>query len=187
VPAYDGGKNCKRNPMTAATDPRFERWCDLVLASVPALASDAAQRALEQLQGSALSNAVAGDRQHTVGLLALLRPAPGSRRRSQQLPRCAGIRARAARRIGHARRCGLGGADRPVDLVDDQQIEEDIEVARHRPWTPRPKSVRDLRPMPRLRSAQRAARGGPLRPECPARSARCNTGLDRPVRMLAAW
>ncbi|HEX6722914.1 MAG TPA: hypothetical protein VF107_15215 [Burkholderiaceae bacterium] len=43
---------------------------------MPVLASEAVQRALEQLQGSALSNAVAGDRQHTATLLPLLRPGP---------------------------------------------------------------------------------------------------------------
>jgi hypothetical protein len=41
--------------MTTAADPRFERWRDPVLASVPVLASEAVQRALEQLQGAALN------------------------------------------------------------------------------------------------------------------------------------
>ena len=62
--------------MSTTPDARFERWRDLVLASVPMLASESTQRALEQLQGSAMSHAVAGDRQHTAALMPLLRPGP---------------------------------------------------------------------------------------------------------------
>jgi hypothetical protein len=36
--------------MSTPPDARFERWRDLVLASVPALATESAQRALNQLQ-----------------------------------------------------------------------------------------------------------------------------------------
>ena len=61
--------------MTSA-DPRLQRWRDLVLAGVPALATEATQRALEQLQSPAHINAVAADRRHTATLLPLLQPGP---------------------------------------------------------------------------------------------------------------
>ena len=82
---------------------------------------------------AALSNAVAGDRQHTAGLLALLRRGRAvSPRRSR--PRCASNCARnslASRKTNRPHAAGgRGGANRQLTLVDDQQIEEDIEVAR---------------------------------------------------------
>jgi hypothetical protein len=182
--------------MTTAVDPRFERWRDLVLASVPALASDAAQRALEQLQGSALSNAVAGDRQHTAGLLPLLRP--GSRGLAAALSAALRqqLREEFARepQVESATRAGVAAA-MPIDqltLVDDQQIEEDIEVARVIQLVDAAAEVelRDLRALcATLRSAPAALpEGVPLRPEVAARAlsrALQTLGLDRPARMLA--
>ncbi len=196
MPAYDGGKDFTRNPMTAATDPRFERWCDLVLASVPTLASEAAQRALEQLQGSALSNAVTGDRQHTAGLLPLLRPGPHGLAAAFSAALRQQLREEFAREPqdeSAARAAAV--APVPIDqltLVDDQQIEEDIEVARviQLVDTAAEGELRDLRALcATLRSASAALpEVVPLRPEVAARAlsrALQALGLQRPVRMLA--
>src|SRR5262245_48555490 len=120
-------------PVTA-TDPRFERWRDLVLASVPVLASEAAQRALGQLQGPALGLAVAGDRQHTASLLPLLRPGPHGLAAAFSAALRQQLREEFAREPSDDSAARVTPATAvPIDqltLVDDQQIEEDIEVAR---------------------------------------------------------
>ncbi|MFI4932660.1 MAG: DUF1631 family protein, partial [Burkholderiales bacterium] len=195
MPAYDGGKDLQHNPMTAATDPRFERWCDLVLASVPTLASEATQRALEQLQGSALSNAVAGDRQHTAGLLPLLRPGPHGLAAAFSAALRQQLREEFAREPQDESAARAAAAPVPIDqltLVDDQQIEEDIEVARviQLVDTAAEGELRDLRALcATLRSAPAALpEVVPLRPEVAARAlsrALQALGLPRPVRMLA--
>ena len=181
---------------TAAADPRFDRWRDLVLAGVPMLASEAAQRALEQLQSSALSNAVAGDRQHTASLLPVLRPGPqglaaafsaalrqqlrdefGRRPEDESVPRPA---------------AGAPAALGPLTLVDDQQIEEDIEVARVIQLVDAAAEA-ELRDLRALCATLRAAPAAipevvPLRPEVAARAlsrALQALGLAREVRLLA--
>jgi len=182
--------------MTHTTDPRLERWRDLVLASVPALASEAVQRALEQLQGSTLSNAVAGDRQHTASLLPMLRPGPQglaaafSAALRQQLREEFARQPQDAPATRDAATTGL-----PIDqltLVDDQQIEEDIEVARviQLVDTTAEADLRDLRALcATLRAAPVALPElVPLRPEVAARAlSRALHALDlaRPVRLLA--
>jgi hypothetical protein len=182
--------------MTTAPDPQFERWRDLVLASVPALAADAAQRALEQLQSSALSNAVAGDRQHTAGLLALLRPGSRGLAAAFSAALRQQLREEFAREPqGESATRAVAAAAVPIDqltLVDDQQIEEDIEVARviQLVDTAAEIELRDLRALcATLRSAPAALpEVVPLRPEVAARAlsrALQTLGLDRPVRMLA--
>ena len=181
--------------MTTGTDPRFERWRDLVLASVPALASDAARRALEQLQGSALSNAVAGDRQHTAGLLPLLRPGPHGLAAAFSAALRQQLRDEFARGPHDESAARAGAAAVPIDqltLVDDQQIEEDIEVARviQLVDTAAEAELRDMRALcATLRSAPAALpEGVPLRPEVAARAlsrALQSLGLARPVRLLA--
>ena len=182
--------------MTIDTDPRFERWRDLVLASVPALASEAAQRALEQLQGSALSNAVAGDRQHTASLLTLLRPGPHGLAAAFSAALRQQLREEFARdpQADSAPRAGAA-ATVPIDqltLVDDQQIEEDIEVARviQLVDTAAEVELRDLRALcATLRSAPAALPElVPLRPEVAARAlsrALQSLGLARDARLLA--
>ena len=182
--------------MTTAADPRFERWRDLVLASVPSLASEAAQRALEQLQGSALSNAVAGDRQHTASLLPLLRPGPQGLAAAFSAALRQQLREEFARepQDESAARAGAA-ASVPIDqltLVDDQQIEEDIEVARviQLVDTAAEGELRDLRALcATLRSAPAALpEVVPLRPEVAARAlsrALQALGLAREVRLLA--
>jgi hypothetical protein len=182
--------------MTTGTDPRFERWRDLVLASVPALASEAAQRALEQLQSSALSNAVAGDRQHTASLLALLRPGPRGLAAAFSAALRQQLREEFARdpQTESGTRAGAAVAV-PIDqltLVDDQQIEEDIEVARviQLVDTAAEVELRDLRALcATLRSASAALpEVVPLRPEVAARAlsrALQSLGLARDARLLA--
>ena len=103
--------------MSTPPDTRFERWRDLVLASVPVLAAESAQRALEQLQGSALSNAVAGDRQHTGVLLPLLRPGPQGLAAALSAALRQQLREEFARvpSADAASRTRRRGADRPVD------------------------------------------------------------------------
>jgi len=119
--------------MSTPPDARFERWRDLVLASVPALATESAQRALDQLQGSALSNAVAGDRQHTGVLLPLLRPGP----QGLAAALSAALRQQLREEFARAPAADVGTgrpAAVPIDqltLVDDQQIEEDIRDPDH--------------------------------------------------------
>ncbi len=181
-------------PMAAA-DPRFERWRDLLLASVPVLASDSAQRAFEQLHGSALTLAVAGDRQHTASLMPWLRPGP------RGLAAAFSAALRAQLREEFARELHDGAAARtptptvPIDqltLVDDQQIEEDIEVGRVIQQVDTA-SEADLRSLRSLCATLRCAPAAlpevvPLRPEVVARAlsrALHSLGLDRPVRLLA--
>jgi len=181
---------------TLASDPRFDRWRDLVLGSVPALASETAQRALEQLQGSALSNAVAGDRQHTASLLPLLRPGPHGLAAAFSAALRQQLREEFARepQDDSAAR-PAAAAPVPIDqltLVDDQQIEEDIEVARviQQVDTAAEVELRDLRALcATLRSAPAALpEVVPLRPEVAARAlsrALHALGLARDVRLLA--
>jgi hypothetical protein len=187
----------ERITMTPTTDPRFERWRDLVLASVPGLASEAAQRALEQLQGSALSNAVAGDRQHTATLLPLLRPGPHGLAASFSAALRQQLREEFAREPFEDAAVRPATAAAPVlidqlTLVDDQQIEEDIEVARviQLVDTAAEAELRDLRALcGTLRSASVALpEVVPLRPEVAARAlsrALHALGLAREVRLLA--
>src|SRR5262252_6572700 len=125
----------KHSPVAMPSDHRLlERYRDLVLASVPGLATEAAQRALDQLQSPALNNAVAGDRRHTASVLPLLRPGPHglaaafSAALRQQL-RDEFARGPADESAAAATRAGPLRLDQ-LTLVDDQQIEEDIEVAR---------------------------------------------------------
>lgn len=181
--------------MTTGTDPRFERWRDLVQASVPVLASQAAQRALEQLQGSALSNAVAGDRQHTAKLLPLLRPGPQGLAAALSAALRQQLREEFARQPLDESAPRKAAAAVPIDqltLVDDQQIEEDIEVARviQLVDTAAEAELRDLRALvATLRAAPVALpEVVPLRPEVAARAlsrALHELGLARDVRLLA--
>jgi len=181
--------------MTTPNDPRFERWRDLVLSSVPVLASDAVQRALEQLQGSALSNAVAGDRQHTGALLPLLRPGPHGLAAAFSAALRQQLREEFARKLHDepgARAAAETVAIDQLTLVDDQQIEEDIEVARviQRVDTTAEIDLRDLRALcATLRGATAAVpEVVPLRPEVAARAlSRSLHGLSlsRDVRLLA--
>ena len=180
----------------ASDAPLLERWRDLVLAGVPALATETAQRALDQLQSPALSNAVAGDRRHTASVLPLLRSGP------QGLAAAFSAALRQQLRDEFARRPTDDGATGPagtaplrldqLTLVDDQQIEEDIEVARviQRVDTAADAELRDLCALcATLRGASAALPElVPLRPEVAARalSRSLHTlGLDRPARLLA--
>jgi len=179
--------------MTTTLDPPFERWRDLVLASVPVLAAESAQRALEQLQGSALSQAVAGDRQHTGALLPLLRPGPHG------LAPALSAALRQQLRDEFARVLSVEAAPThatavPIDqltLVDDQQIEEDIEVARviQLVDTAAEAELRDLRALcATLRASEATPEVVPLRPDVAARAlsrALHALGMSREVRLLA--
>ena len=136
-----------------------------MLASVPALASDAAQRALEQLQGRALSNAVAGDRQHTASLLPLLRPGSRGLAAAFSAARCASNCARSSAREPQdesAARADAAarGADRPADAGRRPADRRGHRGRARHPAssTPRPKSSsRDLRALcATLRSAPAA-------------------------------
>jgi uncharacterized protein DUF1631 len=179
-----------------ATDPRFERWRDLVFAGVPALASEAAQRALEQLRGSALSNAMAGDRQHTATLLPLLRSGPRGLAAALSVALRQQLRDEFVRPPQDDSRARPAvAAAVPIDqltLVDDQQIEEDIEVARviQRVDAAAELELRDLRALCATLCGAPAALPElvPLRPEVAARAlsrALQSLGLAREVRLLA--
>ncbi|HEX6017495.1 MAG TPA: DUF1631 family protein [Burkholderiaceae bacterium] len=180
--------------MTAA-DSRYERWRDLVMASVPALASDAARIALERLQGPALALAVAGDRQHTASLLPLLRPGPHGLAAAFSAALRQQLREEFAREPRDDAAARAATPSVPIDqltLVDDQQIEEDIEVARviQQVDTAAETDLRDLRALcATLRSASTAVpEVVPLRPDVLARAlsrALQSLGLARPARLLA--
>ena len=179
--------------MSAPPDARFERWRDLVLASVPVLAAESAQRSLEQLQGSALSNAVAGDRQHTGVLLPLLRPGPQGLAAALSAALRQQLREEFAR-VPSADAASPHAAAVPIDqltLVDDQQIEEDIEVARviQLVDTVAEAELRDLRALcATLRASEATPEVVPLRPEVAARAlsrALHTLGVSREARLLA--
>jgi hypothetical protein len=181
--------------MTTTADPRFERWRDLVQAGVPVLASEAAQRALEQLQSPALSNAVAADRQHTGSLMPLLRPGPHGLAAAFSAALRQQLRDEFARAPHDESVAREPMASLPIDqltLVDDQQIEEDIEVARviQLVDATAEAELRDLRALcATLRAAPAAVpEVVPLRPEVAARAlsrALHALGLAREVRLLA--
>ena len=180
----------------STSDPRFERWRDLVFASVPTLASEVVQRALEQLQSSALSNAVAADRRQTASVLPVLRPGPQGLAAAFSAALRQQLRDEFARQPADDAVTGRA-ASAPVridqlTLVDDQQIEEDIEVARviQRVDTAAEAELRDLRALcATLRGATTAAPElVPLRPEVAARalSRSLHTlGVERAARLLA--
>ena len=179
--------------MRTSPDARFERWRDLVLASVPVLAAESAQRALEQLQGSALSNAVAGDRQHTGVLLPLLRWGPQGLAAALSAALRQQLREEFTR-VPSADAASTHAAAVPIDqltLVDDQQIEEDIEVARviQLVDTVAEAELRDLRALcATLRASEATPEVVPLRPEVAARAlsrALHTLGVSREVRLLA--
>ncbi len=180
--------------MAPAPHPQLERWRDLLTASVPVLASEAVQRALEQLQGSALSNAVAGDRQHTATLLPLLRPGPHALAAALSAALRQQLRDELARDLGADTATPQPAARLALDqltLVDDQQIEEDIEVARviQLVDTAAEADLRDLRSLcATLRGASAAVPDVvPLRPEVVARALSRGlqaTGAARPTRLL---
>lgn len=180
--------------MSGAAHPLFERWRDLVLGSVPLLVSDAVQRAHEQLQGSALSNAVAGDRQHTAALLPALRPGPQSLAATLSAALRQQLRDEFARGTGAESAAPAAGAAVDLDrltLVDDAQIEEDIAVARviQLVDSAAESDLRELRALcATLRGAEVASpEVAPLRPEVVARAlsrALQAVGADRPVRLL---
>ena len=179
-----------------STDPRFERWRDLVLASVPALASESAQRALEQLQSPALSHAVAGDRQHTASVLPLLRPGPHGLAAAFSAALRQQLRDEFTRTPHGESGARTGAAASvPIDqltLVDDQQIEEDIEVARVIQLVDTAVEI-ELRELRALCATLRAAPAAapevvPLRPEVAARAlsrALHTLNLSRDARLLA--
>jgi hypothetical protein len=181
--------------MTTPTDPHFERWRDLVLASVPLLASEAAQRALEQLQGSALGNAVAGDRSHIGSVLPLLRPGPHGLAAALSAALRQQLRDEFTRPLHHEPCARAGARAVPIHqltLVDDQQIEEDIEVARviQLVDTAAELDLRELRALcATLRSASAAVpEVVPLRPDVVARAlsrALHGLALSRDARLLA--
>jgi len=180
--------------MTAA-DSRYERWRDLVMASVPALASDATRIALERLHGPALGLAVAGDRQHTASLMPLLRPGPHGLAAAFSAALRQQLREEFAREPRDDAAARAATPSVPIDqltLVDDQQIEEDIEVARviQQVDTAAESDLRDLRALcATLRSASAAVpEVVPLRPDVVARAlsrALQALGLARPARLLA--
>jgi len=179
----------------AAADPRLERWRDLVLASVPVLASEAAQRALERLRGSTLTLAVAGDRQHTASLMPWLRPGPQGLAAAFSAALRAQLREEFAREPHDATASRTPTPTVPIDqltLVDDQQIEEDIEVGRviQQVDSASELELRSLRSLcATLHSAPLALPElVPLRPEVVARAlsrALHSLGLERPLRLLA--
>jgi hypothetical protein len=174
-------------------DASFERWRDYVLGSVPALATESVQRALDQLQSPALGNAVAGDRQHTGVLLPLLRPGP----QGLAAALSAALRQQLREEFARAPSADAGSgraAAVPIDqltLVDDQQIEEDIEVARviQLVDTAAEAELRDLRALcAALRASEATPEAVPLRPEVAARSlsrALNALGVSRQTRLLA--
>ena len=181
--------------MTLAPHPQLERWHDLVTASVPLLASQAVQRALEQLQSSALSNAVAGDRQHTAALLPLLRPGPHGLAAALSAALRQQLRDELARDPGAdasaAQPSATTVAMDQLTLVDDQQIEEDIEVARVIQFVDSAAEA-DLRELRSLCATLRGAGAAvpevvPLRPEVVARALSRGlhaVGAARPTRLL---
>ena len=179
----------------ASTDPRYERWRDLVMASVPALASEAVQTAMEQLQGSTLTLAVAGDRQHTASLLPVLRSGPHGLAAAFSAALRVQLREEFARELQDEAGARPATPTVPIDqltLVDDQQIEEDIEVGRviQQVDTAAEADLRDLRALcATLRAAPVALPElVPLRPEVAARAlsrALQSLSLGRPARLLA--
>jgi hypothetical protein len=182
--------------MAAASDPRFERWRDLVIASVPVLASEVVQHAAGHLQGSALSNAVAGDRQQTASLLPMLRPGPHGLAAALSAALRQQLREEFARDVA-ADAVAAQTPATPVSmdqltLVDDQQIEEDIEVARviQLVDTAAEADLRELRALCATLCGASAAvpEVVPLRPEVAARALSRGLhaiGAPRPVRLLA--
>lgn len=117
--------------MTAV--PEFARFADLLLASVPSLAAEAIERAHARLQSGSLAHAVAGDRQHTATVLQGTRPGVRGVAASFSAALRQQLREEVARAPAVAARRDTAHARPSLDsltLVDDQQVEEDIEVAR---------------------------------------------------------
>ena len=115
-----------------ATSREFHRFVDLLTASVPSLVAEVTERAHGHLQGASLAPAAADDRQHAMIVLQATRPG------ARGLAAAFSAALRQQLRDELARLPGDEGRDAPVTgpstdsltLVDDQQIEEDIEVAR---------------------------------------------------------
>jgi len=179
-----------------STAPLLERWRDLVLAGVPGLASEVVQRAHEQLRSPAMRNAVSGDRRHTAAVLPLLRPGPHGLAAALSAALRQQLRDEFARLPADESAAGRVAATAvridQLTLVDDQQIEEDIEVARviQHVDTAAEAELRDLRALcATLRGAPAAVPElVPLRPEVGARALSRSLhalGLDRPARLLA--
>lgn len=159
-----------------ATSPEFDRFVDLLMASVPSLAAEVTERAHGQLQGASLAQAAVGDRQYMVTILQATRP--GARGLAAALS--AALRQQLRDEL--ARLPGDDVRDAPnsepsidsLTLVDDQQIEEDIEVARaiQQVDTAAEGDLRELRALcATLRGAPAASPElHPMRPEVCARA-----------------
>ncbi|MCW5658193.1 MAG: DUF1631 family protein [Burkholderiaceae bacterium] len=179
-----------------ASGPLFERWRDLVLASVPVLVSESVQHALEKLQGSSMTNAVAGDRQQTALLLPALRPGPHGLVVALSVALRQQLRDEFARDQTMEPAAGDAALPSvPIDqltLVDDQQIEEDIEVARviQLVDTAAEADLRELRALCATAVGAKSVQPEvvPLRPEVVARALSRSLqaiGAARPTRLLA--
>lgn len=159
-----------------AMTPEFQRFVDLLLGSVPSLAAEVAECAHGQLQGAAFAPAAAVDRPHALTMLQDTLPGAGG------LAAALSVALRQQLRDELARQPGGDVRDDPVTeqsidsltLVDDQQIEEDIEVARIIQLldTAAGGDLRDLRPLcATLRGVQAASSElHPMRPEVCARA-----------------
>jgi hypothetical protein len=178
----------------AASDA-FARFADQLRAAVPSLALAVCDRAHGQLQGASMSQAAAGDRQHTLAVLQLTRPGV----RGLAAAFSAALREQLADEVGRdatSATLPAGTTTKPsldsLTLVDDAQIEEDIEVARviQQVDTAAEADLRDLRALlATLRGAAEAAPElHPMRPEVCARAlvrALHQLALAREPRLLA--
>lgn len=175
--------------------PEFRRFADLLLASVPSLAAEACDRAHAQLRSASLANAAAGDRPHTMTVLQASRPGArglaagfSAALREQLRDELARTFADTAQRVAPDTEPSLDS----LTLVDDQQIEEDIEVARVIQLidTAAEADLRELRSLcATLRGAAEVSPElHPMRPEVCARAlVRALHAFDwvRPARLLA--
>jgi hypothetical protein len=175
--------------------PEFRRFADLLLASVPSLAAEACDRAHAQLQSASLANAAAGDRAHTMTVLQATRPGARGLPAGFSAALREQLRDELARTFADTARRAAPDTEPSLDsltLVDDQQIEEDIEVARVIQLidTAAEADLRELRSLcATLRGATEVSPElHPMRPEVCARAlVRALHAFDwvRPARLLA--
>ncbi len=175
--------------------PEFRRFADLLLASVPSLAAEACDRAHAQLQAASLAHAAAGDRPHTMTVLQATRPGARGLAAGFSAALREQLRDELARTFADAAQRAAPDTEPSLDsltLVDDQQIEEDIEVARVIQLidTAAEADLRELRSLcATLRGADEVSPElHPMRPEVCARAlVRALHAFDwaRPARLLA--
>lgn len=113
---------------TAAPDPRLDRFLRDIVGGIESWAGALVSQAAAALESSSQRQAVAGDRQHTASVLALLRAGTPGLRRQIVLGLVDAVHEsrRAAPQPAPAEEAEPGG----LRLIDEAQIDEDIEVGR---------------------------------------------------------